>query len=217
MSMKYKKNGLNRTSVGLTVILVALVLTGCATPTHSTRPTNAPIATVVLAEWKRADRLYARGDLRKARESYETVLKREPENNEVLFRLANIAYYLQEPDKARELYTKVYDSGLIDPQLFYNQAALNLTAGYDDLTKYRQEVGPGNLSPEIRAVMAAIERMSDRRPPVSDPLLTDSDSEYAPTGASAPESSARQFTAGSTMSPPTSIWSKWKSLKSWLW
>lgn len=173
MSLKYKKNRFNRTAAGLAAILFALALTGCATPTQSMRPSGTPIATDVLAEWKRADRLYARGDLRKAQESYEIVLKREPENNEVLFRLANIAYYLQDASKARELYAKVYDSGLVDPQLFYNRAALNLTEGYNSLAEYRKEVGPGNVSPEIRAVMAAIERMSDRRPPVSDPQRTD--------------------------------------------
>lgn len=174
MSMKYKKNRFGPTVAGLAAILVTIMLTGCATPTQSIRAPGAPIATDVLAEWKRADRLYARGDLRKAEESYEVVLKRDPENNEVLFRLANIAYYLQDPTKARELYARVYDSGLVDPQLFYNRAALNLTEGYNSLAEYRKEVGPGNVSPEIRAVMAAIERMSDRRPPVSDPRRTDS-------------------------------------------
>lgn len=174
MSLKYKKNRFNRTAAGLAAILFVLALSGCATLAQSTRAAGTPIATDVLAEWKRADRFYARGDLRKAQKSYEIVLKREPENNEVLFRLANIAYYLQETDRARKLYTKVYDSGLVDPQLFYNRAALNLTEGYDDLAEYRKEVGPGNLSPEIRAVMAAIERMSDRRPPVSDPLRKNS-------------------------------------------
>jgi tetratricopeptide (TPR) repeat protein len=174
MNREYKKNRLNPVAAGLAAILLTVVLTGCATPTQSIRAAGAPIATEVLAEWKRADRLYARGDLRKAQESYEMVLKRDPENNEVLFRLANIAYYLQDPTKARELYAKVYDTGLVDPQLFYNRAALNLTEGYNSLAEYRKEVGPGNVSPEIRAVMAAIERMSDRRPPVSDPRRADS-------------------------------------------
>jgi tetratricopeptide (TPR) repeat protein len=174
MNREYKKNRLNPAAAGLAAILLTVVLTGCATPTQSIRAAGAPIATEVLAEWKRADRLYARGDLRKAQESYEMVLKRDPENNEVLFRLANIAYYLQDPTKARELYAKVYGTGLVDPQLFYNRAALNLTEGYNSLAEYRKEVGPGNVSPEIRAVMAAIERMSDRRPPVSDPRRADS-------------------------------------------
>ncbi|KKN45363.1 hypothetical protein LCGC14_0683920 [marine sediment metagenome] len=149
-------------------MLAVLLLAGCATPASTGYTGSGPAATEVLGEWKRADRLYARGDLRRAKEGYEMVLEREPGNNEVLFRLANIAYYMQNPAEARELYARVLDSGSVDPQLFYNRAALNLTEAYDDLSRYAQEVGPGNLTPEIRAVMAAIERMSGQRPPIND-------------------------------------------------
>lgn len=149
---------------GAAVLLAVILVSGCATP--GARSGGGPAATEVLSEWKRADRLYARGEFPKARESYQVVLEREPDNNDVLFRLANIAYYMQDRETARELYARVVDSGLTDPQLFYNRAALNLTEAYNDLARYRDEGGPSTLTSEIRAVMAAIERMSDRRPPV---------------------------------------------------
>lgn len=147
---------------GIVGLLLGVLLSGCAAPGSLNEA--GPMATEVLSEWKRADRFYARGEFLKARDSYQVVLEREPDNNDVLFRLANIAYYMQDREEARELYARVVDSGLNDPQLFYNRAALNLTEAYNDLARYRDEGGPSTLTPEIRAVMAAIERMSTQRP-----------------------------------------------------
>lgn len=149
-------------------VVTVLLLAGCATPgPGSVGGSGGAAATEVLAAWKRADRLYARGEFLKAREAYQVVRKREPGNTEVLFKLGNIAYYLQDHELARELYDKVAVAGLDDPQLSYNRAALNLTDAYLELARYRDLVGHAGLTPEIRAVMSAIERMSAGRLPVA--------------------------------------------------
>jgi tetratricopeptide (TPR) repeat protein len=144
------------------IVLTLVTLPGCAATGGAGGGARAdgPVATEVLAEWRRADRHYARGEFVRARASYEVVRSRQPDNQDVLFRLANIAYYLRDLEQARELYDRVIDAGMSDPQVFYNRAVLHLTQAHDDLSLHRGAVGEAEVSHEIRAVMAAIERLS---------------------------------------------------------
>ncbi|TGN41869.1 tetratricopeptide repeat protein [Marinobacter confluentis] len=168
-----------KTGVCLALLSASLLIGGCAMAPMNSQE-DQPAATEVLEAWKQADQYYARGQFTKARESYQLVHQRQPDNPDVLLKLANIAYYLQEHDRARDLYAEIEDIGSSNPRFYYNRAALNLTSAYRDLAQYRADVGPGEISKEIRAVMAAIERMSEAdRPDTSNERLSPLEAEEA--------------------------------------
>jgi tetratricopeptide (TPR) repeat protein len=146
------------------VLVWSLLLAGCVMqPRQSDQAGAENVATETVDTvqvWQQADYAYSNGRLNDAQRLYAQVLERDPTNLSVIKRMAHVQYLMGNMTQARNYYTKAQEQGDGDPQLLYNQAAVNLTEAYEYLKKYRRKAGPANVSPELHAVIVAVERLA---------------------------------------------------------
>lgn len=148
----------------LTIIaLLLVILTGCAAvPRHaeqSPQPAAAGGKNAVQA-WQQADRAYESGRIMESKALYDAVLASDPDNVDVIKRLAHIHYLMGDLEAARQYYRQAAERTGQDPQLLYSLAAVNLTEAYEQLRHYERLVGPSHLPPEMHAVMVSVERLA---------------------------------------------------------
>lgn len=112
------------------------------------------------ATFLEANKTYAAGRYRQARDAYKTVLKSVPSNVLVLHRLGNISYYLGQYRDARGYYQRALAEQSNQPLLYFNIAMVDLTTARVNLKHYLKLSGKDSAA--IRELLVAIDDFADK-------------------------------------------------------
>lgn len=150
----------------ITALLFVMLTSGCAViPFYNDSGSQSDGGGLndskgLSATFLQANKAYAAGRLKQARNAYKKVLKSVPRNVLVLHRLGNISYYLGQHRDARDYYRRALAEQSNQPLLYFNIAMVDLTTARVNLKHYLKLSGKD--SEEIRELLAAIDDFADK-------------------------------------------------------